>query len=379
MGRATAWALAFFLTFASLSAQQHGGPPPKPLQKVGDHWTPYDPPTQLPPDSQVYIIQPGDTLWALAQKFLGNPYLWPQLWEQNQYIRDAHWIYPGDPLVIGVKAATAPAAEAAATEPPPATMPTAEAAQAETGGAPAELPALGEIEGEGAELVPIGSEDDIYCFSYLDTDGTPLPLEIASAERMGFQATFSTGDIVFLNGGEAEGVKAGDEFFIVLPGRELRHPATRAKLGTIVRYLGHLRVICTQEHSATAEILAACDAVPLGAKLKPFEPIPIPMAPRTAAATRCEAPSGKARGFIVYAKDEVESLGQDHLVLVDLGEVDDVAPGTFLTIYRDNPVPGLPRIVLGQGAALTTGTHWATVKLLITDGPVQVGDKVEVQ
>lgn len=371
-GRRTAWALLFLLFSGYLMAQQGSGPPPRPLHKVGDHWTPYNPPQEFPPDAQVYIIQPGDTLWALAQKFLGNPYLWPQLWEQNQYIRDAHWIYPGDPLVIGVKVAETPA--------PPAPMPaigSGEGAPAPVSVVPPAFP--GELEGGLEDLVPLGSEDDIHCFAYLDTEGEQLPLSIASAERIGYQARFATGDIVFLNAGEAEGLKAGDEFFVVLPERVLKHPATGAPLGRVVRYLGHLRVICTQEHSATAEIMAACDAIPLGAKLKPFDPIPIPMAPRTAAATRCEAPSGKARGFIVYSKDNVESLGQDHLVMVDLGEADDLQPGSFLTIYRENPVPGLPRIVLGQGAALTTGAHWATVKLLVTDGPVYVGDRVEVR
>jgi len=376
MVRVTAWALATLLSLCPLWAQQQSGPPPKPLHKVGDHWTPYDPPSEFPPGTQVYVIQPGDTLWELARKFLGNPYLWPQLWEQNQYIRDAHWIYPGDPLAVGVKAAEAPAPEAAPPA-PPAPAPAGEGGEAAGGAPPAELPTGGE--GGEAELVPLGSEDDIHCFVYLDTQGEKLPLDIASAERIGYQARFASGDIVYLNGGEAEGVKAGDEFFVVQAEGTLRHPATRAKLGTVMKYLGHLRVICTQEHSATAEIIAACDPIPLGAKLKPFEPLPIPMGTRTAPATRCEAPSGKARGFIVYAKDRLESLGQDHLVVVDLGEADEVTPGTFLTIYRDNPVPGLPRIVLGQGAALTTGPHWATVKLLATDGPVHVGDKVEVQ
>ncbi|MCX7896038.1 MAG: LysM peptidoglycan-binding domain-containing protein [Thermoanaerobaculum sp.] len=372
MRRMTAWALAFFVASPLLLAQQQSGPPPRPLHKVGDHWTPYDPPREFPPDVQVYIIQPGDTLWALAERFLGNPYLWPQLWEQNQYIRDAHWIYPGDPLVIGPKAAEAPPAAPPAPAPAPAT-PAAPAPVAPPPGWMEPSP-VGE-----AELLPLGSEDDIHCFVYLDTAGEDLPLAIVSAERIGYQARFSTGDIVFINAGEAQGVKAGDEFFVVEPGQRIRHPATGAVLGRVVHYLGHLRVICTQEHSSTAEIMAACDAIPLGAKLKPFEAIPIPMAPRTAVASRCELPSGKARGFIVYSKDNVESLGQDHLVLVDLGEADEVQPGSFLTIYRENPVPGLPRLVLGQGAALTTGPHWATVKLLTTDGPVYLGDRVEVQ
>ena len=42
----------------------------------------------------------GDTLWDLSARFLSNPYLWPQIWDQNKYITDAHWIYPGDPIIL---------------------------------------------------------------------------------------------------------------------------------------------------------------------------------------------------------------------------------------------------------------------------------------
>ena len=82
------------MTCGALTAQTA---PPRPLHKVGDHWTPYDPPQSFPEGTGVYIIKPGDTLWALAKANLGNPFLWPQIWEQNKYITDAHWIYPGDP------------------------------------------------------------------------------------------------------------------------------------------------------------------------------------------------------------------------------------------------------------------------------------------
>ena len=82
---------------------QSVSPPPKPLRLVGDHWTPYDPPTELPEGVTVHMIEAGDTLWDLAARYLGDPYLWPQIWEHNPYILDSHWIYPGDPLVIGVQ------------------------------------------------------------------------------------------------------------------------------------------------------------------------------------------------------------------------------------------------------------------------------------
>ena len=91
--------------------------PPKPLHKAGDHWTAYDPPLSFPEGTQVYVIKPGDTLWDLAKMNLGNPFLWPQIWEQNKYITDAHWIYPGDPLILPKKMESVPAAPAAAAAP----------------------------------------------------------------------------------------------------------------------------------------------------------------------------------------------------------------------------------------------------------------------
>ena len=85
-------------TVATAGAFANDGPyPPKDLKLVGDHWTAWDPPT---PGADDYIIQRGDTLWDLAQTWLDDPYLWPQIWDENRYITDSHWIYPGDPLVI---------------------------------------------------------------------------------------------------------------------------------------------------------------------------------------------------------------------------------------------------------------------------------------
>jgi hypothetical protein len=50
---------------------------------------------------QSYVIRKGDTLWGLAFKFLGDPFQWPRLWHQNQYIANPNLIYPGNTLVVG--------------------------------------------------------------------------------------------------------------------------------------------------------------------------------------------------------------------------------------------------------------------------------------
>src|SRR5438270_5197019 len=76
--------------------------PPRELHKVRDHWTPYNPPdpASYPAGAKTYTINPGDTRWALGKQFFNNAYLWPQIWEANTWITDAHWIYPGDVLLI---------------------------------------------------------------------------------------------------------------------------------------------------------------------------------------------------------------------------------------------------------------------------------------
>src|SRR2546430_5620218 len=89
-------------TTASKPAPKSTTRPPKNLHRVGNHWTAYNPPdpATYPAGAQTYEIKRGDTLWGLATQFYNNGYMWPQLWETNTWITDAHWIYPGDVLLI---------------------------------------------------------------------------------------------------------------------------------------------------------------------------------------------------------------------------------------------------------------------------------------
>lgn len=50
----------------------------------------------------VHIIQPGDTLWGIANTYYGSPDQWPSLWSYNETITNPHWIYPGNRIVFSL-------------------------------------------------------------------------------------------------------------------------------------------------------------------------------------------------------------------------------------------------------------------------------------
>ncbi len=48
-----------------------------------------------------HVVKRGDTLWDISHTYLGNPFLWPRVYDSNRrIIKDPHWIYPGQNLTI---------------------------------------------------------------------------------------------------------------------------------------------------------------------------------------------------------------------------------------------------------------------------------------
>jgi nucleoid-associated protein YgaU len=49
-----------------------------------------------PNHPEFHVVQPGDTLWDISEKFLESPWLWPEIWHVNDQVENPHLIYPGD-------------------------------------------------------------------------------------------------------------------------------------------------------------------------------------------------------------------------------------------------------------------------------------------
>ena len=352
--------------------------PPKPLHMVGDHWTAWDPPTSLPDDTEVYIVQRGDTLWDLAGQFYGDPYLWPQLWERNSYILDAHWIYPGDPLVVGVEV-----------------TPVEDVLSRDDGGTADQEPEDDALRLDSTATPPmqLGSESDIYCSGFIGPVDQAFDFEIIGSEysgssyddplragygsRQGYIMDLSLGDIVYVSGGREAGLMPGSVFTVVETKGIVKHPVSNETIGEHYRYNGRVRILSAQDTTAIAEISHSCHPISVGAVLMPFTPEPVPLARYSGMIGLNDPVTEEAlidAPIIVLSDAGVLSLGQGHVVYIDRG-AEDVSPGDLFTIYRPTPSE-IPPLIIGELAVLSVGETTAVAMILDSRQVVHVGDRL---
>jgi len=310
----------------------------------------------------------GDTLWDIARRFLGNPYLWPQIWDRNRCITDAHWIYPGDVLIIPDVNVLAPGAggTGVGTEETPESAAGAGTAGAGGPTGPALIPSIEETALQCAPYVVDGHEDD--------------SLKVIGSEDGATKIAFADRDILYLNKGTNAGVKAGDVYTLQHAAYEVKHPETGRGIGLKIETTGWVRVILVQENTATVVVEQACADIHLGDYLKTFEKVQVPLITEHARPTRLTPPSGKVVGTVVDMQDDATIAGDRQLVILNLGTANGITPGSLFVVYKVMyPSVPTPRIVLGEAVVVAVRERTATVRIINSNDAVMPGDKAELQ
>lgn len=329
----------------------------------------------VPEGCQVHFVAKGDTLWDLGSRYLGNPFAWPQIWEKNPWVKDAHWIFPGDPLLIPVKATTV----AKAGETPDG--PSEEVASVR--------PERGHRASNVGEMAY--SFQDFLQLPYLVPEGWGKHvaslggLEVLESQE-GERTQLGDGERIYLKGGEDVGAKPGDRKVILKRVRtRLVHPDDRQatkSLGDVVQQVGVARLEQVRARTSVAVIERALDAVERGDMLVPFqEPATIPFSLRkdVTAEYRASEPAIK----VIYTQDRHGLNGNSSLLVLDQGSRAGLKVGDILVAMREREWSfgqrGKQRemdrvqMPVGQVMVVRVGETSATVRVLRCSYEIEKG------
>jgi len=401
------WTLVGLLLLGTGQAQTRKQPaqgtPPRPLsqQQPGNHWS-ANPAAPGVEGYEVHTVKSGDTLWEVSKQYLKDPFLWPQLWEINSQVKNPHWIFPGDQILIKkmVVMTQAPVEktpepvqqpEAQAPRPPAPVSPAQTAQQALTPAAPEAPP----------QPPPVATYSDLYCAGFFSAEPAQQKAVLVGGEESEITSLFSDRDVVYLNQGTAAGIKAGDELQVVRMVRNFAKwgtefaPAKSAKrYGYYYQDLGRVRVLLAQENSATAEIIFSCEEILAGDLLTAGETRVSPLQRPEISFDKFAAPNNNTSGRIFMSKEFLTLLGAGHVIYLDAGSKQNVQVGDYFRIIRlfdkssislfnrgdyaknQNTFDSV-RKVIGQAVVLRVEPNVSTVIITKSTEPIAVGDGAE--
>lgn len=401
--------LRFALLVLTLSGTAEGqarkrpaqGSPPRPLsqQQPGNHWS-ANPSATGAELYEVYTVTAGDTLWDVSKRYLKDPFLWPQLWEINSHVKNPHWIYPGDQILIKKMVVVNQAPTEKAPEPAP---PSETAASAQPAAAvPASQPAATTAPPLAPPQPPaVATYSELYCAGFFSAGPVEQKAVLVGGEESESKAYFSDRDVVYLNQGTAAGIKPGDELQVVRLIREFAKWGTAfapaksiERFGYYYQDIGRVRVLLAQERAATAEIVFACEEMVAGDLLAAGENRVSPLQRPDFRFDKFAAPNNNTSGQIFMSKEFRTLLGSGHIVYLNAGSKQNVQVGDYFRVIRhfNNNTISLfnrgdyarnratfdsLRKVIGQAVALRVEANVSTVLITQSTESIAIGDGFE--
>ncbi|MFH0924574.1 MAG: LysM peptidoglycan-binding domain-containing protein [bacterium] len=334
---------------------------------------------------QIHTVKKGDTLWTISEQYLKDPFRWPQIWAKNKYVKNPHWIYPGD--ILKLKEELTFTQQEELSKQSEETQQEVEKKSRKKKKRKKSLVArkkkdisqndIPSFVGGPARKKSIATEGIIESCGYIvpPSDITGNLIVDTEVEKI----NSSLYDIVFINTGVKEGILPNDEYTIFRDEGPVFHPLTKENLGNLIKIIGRLKIVKVLEEISVAIISKVFYEVNIHDQIKKYEGFTIPE--KTVSGNRY------LEGYIVANKEDKLTLSETDIVYIDAGEKDGIVVGNVFTIFKswdvkldkkgtryypyDNPIGNLTVLVVKKNTA--TG--------IITSSrePMQAGDMIRLK
>lgn len=181
----------------------------------------------------------------------------------------------------------------------------------------------------------IAKADAVYYGAYVSENPVASDTQVVAAVLEPFRRHYTKGQVLYINKGQAQGVRVGDLYQTLRPLGVFKHPFKKTRLGYYNEQTGVIRITAVQENTATAEVYESYEGVMLGDVVIPFQKMAMPDQRPYGKFDPLAIPTGKTSGQIVWAKGSRENLSRGDVVIVDIGEQAGVKLGDYFTIWRE--------------------------------------------
>lgn len=325
---------------------------------------------------KIHIVQKGETLWEIAEKYYYDPLLWPFIWNANlELIEDPNLIYPEDIIVI-------PPFEEEIS-PPETLKPKIKLKERKI-----------EIKPESVYVYPekiivVKYKRPVVSYTFAYRAGFLGNIKkiknkgaiLRTVERR--KREILIGDEVIVSLGSDNGVKKGDLLTVIRRGRKLNPKRKGVKKQRLIKVLGTLRVLEVYDKTSRAVVVECFDII----RRKDYV-IPYRM-PEMIYDAEFEPVEGGVIGKVISKEEKRLSLLPYSFVYINLGKNDGVDVGDILEVYKEgrkikDPASKkkikLPDKLIGIIQVLQSFDYIsvAYVKSITHDAEIEVGDKVKM-
>jgi hypothetical protein len=297
-----------------------------------------------------YIVREGDCLWTISDRFYEDPFLWPFVWRNNSFIANPHWIYPGERIFL-----------------------------AEVG-KPVSRGMVRAPEGEGEPTREVKTL--VIPRSMADTallTETSIQPEGWVLESQDGRTLLTQSDELFLEMSNDPTIPVGEEFQILRRGRDVRHPKTGKKIGTLVRLMGIVKTTGpTKSGIVPARVIISNNAIEAGDMVT--KGVMLPMG-----SFYSKTSSRDLKGTVVANLNDTKGITQYDVCFIDRGLADGVEVGdSFWVMNPGKKVRGygkegkitLPDTKVGKLVVLFTDKNSSTTLVTESDTAFPVGASV---